>query len=156
MTKEEKIAAFDPNGIGAAESGLFGLPFDVNDAQVVVIPVPWEVTVSYRGGTAQGPETVQEASTQVDLFDTAIPDAWKLGIAVDEPEADWSETSEKLRAEVEPYIDWLAAGSPAEGEKKYADLPARITQAGEKLKDSIHGRATELLDNGQTGGHPGR
>jgi len=32
-------------------------------------PVPWEATVSYGQGTADGPEAVLQASHQVDLLD---------------------------------------------------------------------------------------
>lgn len=34
-----------------------------------VIPVPYEKTVSYGGGTAQGPEAILSASAQLELFD---------------------------------------------------------------------------------------
>lgn len=36
-----------------------------------VIPVPWEATVSYGGGTAGGPEAILAASDQLELFDGA-------------------------------------------------------------------------------------
>ncbi|RZJ87718.1 MAG: agmatinase, partial [Hymenobacter sp.] len=52
-TLAQKIANFDPNALGDAAGGLFGLPFTPEEAQLVVVPVPWEVTVSYRAGTAQ-------------------------------------------------------------------------------------------------------
>ena len=39
-----------------------------------VIPVPYEATVSYAGGTARGPEAILEASDQLELFDgTSFP-----------------------------------------------------------------------------------
>ncbi len=38
-------------------------------ARVVVLPVPYEATVSYGGGTAGGPEAILRASTQVELYD---------------------------------------------------------------------------------------
>ncbi len=34
-----------------------------------ILPVPFEATVSYGGGTAGGPRAILEASTQVELFD---------------------------------------------------------------------------------------
>lgn len=36
-----------------------------------VIPVPWEATVSYGGGTADGPEAILAASSQLELWDGA-------------------------------------------------------------------------------------
>lgn len=40
-----------------------------DQAQVVVVPIPLEATVSYGGGTAQGPLAIIEASHQVELYD---------------------------------------------------------------------------------------
>ncbi len=62
MTKQEKINAFDPNGIGQLNDGMFGLPFSEEECETVLIPVPWEVTVSYGGGTAEGPAAILEAN----------------------------------------------------------------------------------------------
>ncbi|MEZ4888740.1 MAG: hypothetical protein R3E32_28700 [Chitinophagales bacterium] len=45
MNKQQKINAFDPNAYACANGCLFGLPFDYEDAKVVLLPVPWEVTV---------------------------------------------------------------------------------------------------------------
>lgn len=44
--------------------GLFGLDGSVKDSKCVIIPVPWEVTTSYGGGTAKGPTQVLKASTK--------------------------------------------------------------------------------------------
>jgi len=38
-------------------------------ARVAVLPVPYEATVSYGGGTLHGPEAILRASTQVELYD---------------------------------------------------------------------------------------
>ena len=46
---------YDPNGIGQVNGNLYGLPFDYESANLIVFGVPWEVTVSYRAGTAYGP-----------------------------------------------------------------------------------------------------
>lgn len=59
--------------------GLFGLPTTFEDSRVVIIPVPWEVTTSYGGGTADGPECVWKASPQVDLFDLELGRAYEQG-----------------------------------------------------------------------------
>lgn len=149
MTKEEKIAAFDPNGVGAADAGLFGLPFSPEEADLVIIPVPWEVTVSYRGGAALGPQTILEASAQVDLYEPSIPDAWKLGLAMESPDESWTETAVTLRAEAARYIDWLGAGEPAEQAAEFEGLAEKITEQGEKLRDWLKARATQYLDSGK-------
>src|ERR1043165_4442010 len=97
MTKEEKIKTFDANGIGQLNDGLFGLPFSLDECETVLIPVPWEVTVSYGGGTAEGPEAIRSASYQVDLYDPLVKDAWKKGIGMDEISEEVKRKSEQLR-----------------------------------------------------------
>jgi len=111
MTREEKIKNFDANGIGQLNDGLFGLPFTLDECETVLVPVPWEVTVSYGGGTADGPEAIRMASYQVDLFDPLVKDAWKKGIAMDEISSEIRLKSDALRQSAERYIDALANGA---------------------------------------------
>src|SRR5690242_4549819 len=111
LSKEEIIQTFDPNAPGGS-NGLFGLPFSIEQAEVVIIPVPWEVTVSYHPGTAQGPHAILEASTQVDLFVKDIQDAWKLGIAMLPIPQNLLDESNKLRVLSSQYIKALEAGTP--------------------------------------------
>jgi agmatinase len=113
MNLSQKIASFDPNNLATQGSGIFGLPFDVNSARVVVVPVPWEVTVSYGGGTLHGPEAIYEASKQVDLYDPELPDAWKLGVAMDKVPAKLKTLSRALRKHAERQIDQLGKGKTA-------------------------------------------
>ena len=49
-------------------------PSKPEDAQFHVIPVPYERTVSYGGGTVNGPKAILNASAQLELFDNkSIP-----------------------------------------------------------------------------------
>jgi agmatinase len=73
---------FDPDGPAPAESGIYGLPFAVEDSKVVIVPVPFEATTSYGGGTSNGPAAVLEASKQVDLFDQETGRPYASGIAM--------------------------------------------------------------------------
>ena len=82
MDKEEKIKNFDPNGIGLKNGNFIGLPFNEEDSAVVIMAVPWDVTSSYGKGSAHSPKSILEASTQLDLYDPDIKDAWKMGIYV--------------------------------------------------------------------------
>ena len=111
MTKQDKINSFDSNGIGQLNDGMFGLPFTLEECETVLIPVPWEVTVSYSGGTAQAPQAILNASYQVDLYDPVVKDAWKKGIAFDEISTEIKTKSDTLRQLAEEYIDALANGA---------------------------------------------
>lgn len=128
MTKEEMIASFDPNGPGMPGK-LFGLPFDEHQAEVVLIPIPWEVTVSYRSGTAKGPSAILEASCQIDLYMRDIPDAWKLGVAMLPVSEKILDESNKLRKDA---LEHMHAGElDTDAENKF--LLTRINESCENL-----------------------
>lgn len=69
----------DASSTASYKVGLFGLPTTREDARIVVIPVPWEVTTSYGGGTSRGPECVWRASPQIDLFDLELGQTYEAG-----------------------------------------------------------------------------
>ncbi len=145
----QKIASFDPNAPGDAAAGLFGLPFTPEEAQVVVVPVPWEVTVSYRAGTADGPAAIHEASLQVDLYDPDLPGAWKLGLALEAEDEALAATSRELRPRAADYIAWLEAGQPAADREKLGGVPAEANAAGAKMIQWLKAKTGVLLDAGK-------
>src|SRR6187402_2447484 len=109
MTHDDIIHQFDPNGPGV-QGNLFGLPFSPENAQLVLVPVPWEVTVSYRTGTAAGPEAILQASSQIDTFIREIPDAWKLGVAMLPVSKDIQIESQRQRSLAIKHIAKLERG----------------------------------------------
>lgn len=110
MSKEEKIRNFNPNDVGNTNSGMYGLPFSQEECEIQIIPVPWDVTVSYKSGTAEAPYAVFDASFQVDLFDPFLKDAWKLGIFYDDVEESISFKSHTMRLKAQSYINKLSEG----------------------------------------------
>lgn len=147
MTKEEKIQQFDPNGLGIDNGNLFGLPFDAQDAHIVIIPVPWEATVSYRTGTAKGPQAILDASLQVDLFDSEMPDAWKMGIAMLPIEEQISLDSDTYRDLVTQVLDELEEKGTLSAD--FEPIIKEINLGGENLKNWIKGQALELMEQGK-------
>jgi agmatinase len=126
MNLQRKIASFNPNDLGRDDSNLFGLPFTVKEARLVVVPVPWEVTVSYGGGTVNGPDAIFQASKQVDLFDPHLPNAWKLGVAMDAIPQKLQRLSNSLRKISQSYIAKLEAGQHPENDREMANSQAKI------------------------------
>ncbi|TNE28469.1 MAG: agmatinase family protein [Bacteroidetes bacterium] len=142
MTKEEKIAQFDPNGLATGDR-IYGLPFNSKDAEVVIFPVPWEVTVSYSGGTALGPEAVLEASKQVDLYDPYVRDAWKMGLYMAKIDSKWKERSDKYREKAVAYLGALETGHE---DNKTAELLEKINHATHKMVKWVQESTSEYLD----------
>lgn len=143
-TKADIISNFDPNG--PAQSGqLFGLPFSEETADLLIVPVPWEVTVSYKDGTAQGPQAILEASTQVDLAMRNISDAWKMGIHMLPQDELIVGENEKLRAISSKYIASLESGMSIDN----SEIISTINKGCEKLNDWVYQTTKANLDQGK-------
>lgn len=134
-------ASFDPSG-PAQFDGLFGLPSTEDDARVVVIPVPWEPTTSFRKGTAKGPAAVLEASHQVDLFDLAFDRPYEAGIAMLDVDPDIERWNKRATKIAQPIID--AGGGPG-----FARDLAKVNALSDKLNARVEKIADALLDKGK-------
>lgn len=149
MSKAHKIATFNPNGAGATSGRLFGLPFTVEEADVVVLPVPWDVTVSYGAGTAEGPQAVLEASPQLDLYDEDHGSVWKCGIAMLPVSESLRSKSRRLREMAEPLILMQEAGENPASDLATSRILAEINVACAEMNDWVEHAATALLDQGK-------
>src|SRR5690349_25024055 len=95
---------FDPNAAASPDSGIFCLPHTPDEAGVVLVPVPWEVTTSYRAGTAGGPAAILAASRQIDLHDVETGSPWRVGIAMLAESEEVRAWNAEGRALAEPII----------------------------------------------------
>lgn len=152
MTKKEKIKAFDPNSVGNLNNNIFGLPFTTDEAEIVLVPVPWEVTVSYGSGTANGPKAIFDASFQIDLYDAKIKDAWKLGIALDKIPTALKAKSNRLRKKTEAYIDLLEQGKNPESNKKMQAIVREVDRAARELNAHVKKTTLHFLQKKKTVG----
>lgn len=150
MSLIQKIQSFDPNSLGRADSNLFGLPFLVEEARFVVVPVPWEVTVSYGGGTIQGPQAIFDASKQVDLFDPYLPNAWKLGVAMDRIPVKLMAVSKIMRKKAEAIIAKLADGKDPESDSSLKKTTEDIDSACLAMIDHVRTTTLRHMDAGKS------
>lgn len=100
------MAVAEQNKKTQKQANFFGLPEEFSTyekSQAVIIPAPYEYTVSYGKGTKNGPKAVREASQQVELFDDELwIEPYKIGIfsADDVKTAPVSEKTEKPFQEI--------------------------------------------------------
>lgn len=146
--KEEAIKKFNPNGVGISGS-LFGLPFEPEQAEVVVIPVPWEVTVSYNAGTARGPQAILDASPQLDLYQTDIPDAWKMGLAMLPVPEELLRKNDLLRAKTVHYIRALEDNRLKAQSSDIKAVPKRVNEGAEEMISRVKEKAKKQLAEGK-------
>lgn len=140
---EEQLEKFDINGPGIA-GNLFGLPFTPEDARIVIIPIPWEVTVTYQTNTAFAPDAILKASRQIDFFMRNIPDAWKLGVSMLPVPQDIKQESDRLRILIEQYRT-----TRQDDDSEPGFVHTRINEASESLNIYVKKTAEKLMNNGK-------
>jgi len=146
--KEDKIKDYNPDSVGAHNGNLFGLPFSVEECEVVILPVPWEATVSYRSGTAFGPQAILHASPQLDLLVSDIKDAWKIGIGMLPISQDWLELNIVSRKKATVCIEILENGGDPNNEG-LVQLLRSVNDSCTALHQWVKNSTTEWLDKGK-------
>jgi len=149
MTKKEKLATFDPSGIGLKNGHFIGLPFEEEDAEIVLLPVPWDVTVSYGNGTASSAQNILEESSQLDLFDPDVENAWMAGIYLRHSDLSWTNRNEALRPLANAYIDFLENGGDPVSDLQMAAILEKINDACRLLKSWVFEQTSALLRQGK-------
>lgn len=135
---------FDPSG-PAVYDGIYGLPEDPDAARVILVPVPWEPTTSYRQGTAGGPRNILEASRQVDLFDRQTGKPYQAGIVMLPEDETIVRMNEEACARSRGIID---AGGAGEDPALLADL-ARVNELSLALNDRVEELCETWLARGK-------
>ena len=141
-----RAADFDPDSIGIANGNFFGLPCSEEDAETVLIQVPWDATASYGKGTAEGPAAMLAASLQVDLFDERYPDVagmkvWTL--PQEDSIAELNAGAGKISAMVVSALEQGADPAALTG------LCRQIDDASEAVNSYVESTAEEYLSQGK-------
>lgn len=149
MNKQEKIQHFNPNAAGLKDSNIYGLPFNEEESDIILIPVPWEVTTSYGAGTSEGPAHILEASFQVDLYNQEFPELWKSGIyMIDIPE-DMLMRSADLKLKARQIIDMWEDGVDVPNNPEAMTLQKEINLACEKMNQWVQEKSSEWMNKGK-------
>lgn len=141
-------ATFDPDAPAHPGSGIYGLPFSPTDAAVVLLPVPWDATTSYRPGTSRGPEAILGASYQVDLFDTELGRIYESGIAMLPISEDVNAWNREARDAAIPVIQAGGAG----GDKALERAAQRVGELSSTLNAWVREQVESWLAAGKTVG----
>jgi agmatinase len=143
------LSQFDPNSVGNPNNNIFSLPFPEEDAKLVILPVPWEVTVSYSAGTARAPDHILNASLQVDLFDPDYKDAWRQGFYLRPSDKKVQLKSDYLRKEAELYINYIAQGEIVAENKFMCKTLKEINEGSNFLNAWVYEQTKDLMDQGK-------
>src|SRR6266480_2822613 len=143
------LSNFNPNSVGNPNNNIFGLPFTEEEARLIILPVPWEVTVSYTAGTARSSEHIFKASLQVDLFEPEWNDAWKQGFFMRSPDKKVLLKSDYLRKEAELYIDYISKGEAVEKNSFMCKSLRDINDGSVYLNNWVYQQTSDLLKKGK-------
>ena len=127
----------DPNA-AAAGTGIFGLDCTPREAGVVLVPVPFDATTSYRPGAARGPQAILQASYQLDLHDHEVGDPWRSGIALATELAEIA----GLSATARDLVEGLRSSPDAE-------KLARVNRICGEVNDLVSTEVARWLDRGK-------
>lgn len=139
---------FDPDGVGIDNGTYFGMPFKPEEADLVLISAPWDVTVSYGAGTSYAPDALIEASTQLDFYDPAAPDAWRRGIATADIDYSLHELSQRLRHDARRVIEHLEQGGSTEDDYVVRKI-RRVNEGSAVVNANIREQAAHWLALGK-------
>lgn len=126
--KQQIIAGFDPSGVGLNNGNIFGFPFAYDTANIIILGVPWEVTVSFHSGTAKGPQATLAASPQLDFYDYDNPNGWQQGIYMP-PIPEWIGAQNRaLRSPAQKIVQATEQGISISAPDLASDLASDLAQ----------------------------
>lgn len=139
---------FNPNNIGIANGNYFGLPVETEDADIIIIPVPWDVTTSYGKGTSNGPQAILDASLQVDLFDSEVENAWDVKVASLPISEEIIEKNEKMNYLSVEIIKHLEEGNSTENDS-FKSMLKKVNKGSVELNEWVYSEAKKVIDSGK-------
>ncbi|MDZ4244208.1 MAG: agmatinase [Candidatus Doudnabacteria bacterium] len=140
QTTKIKMPEIPNNFLGIAEGGQ-------EEAEVLVLPVPFEATTSYGHGTKQGPDAIIKASQQVELFDPDLGNELQdlVKITTLKPIANRAEMAGEAEKFVNKFLISLGGEHSITPElirpyvKKYSNLSVLQIDAHTDLRDVWEG-----------------
>jgi agmatinase len=138
MTPEK----FDPNAASLSDSGIFGLPFDEKSSQVIYLPIPWEATTSYGGGTSEGPKAIEMSSKQVDLYDTDVLNPYAVGLYMLPESQEVRQWNHQAKTQAQKVIE---ASGIVEGNPELIEALATVNHLGTQLNGWVNEQTQRVL-----------
>lgn len=122
---------------------LFGLPYSIQEAEIVILPIHLDATVSYQDGTALSPDTILDASTQLDLSLLFAKNPWLLKVCMASPVMDIKENN-RHRSIAKEVVETLENGNQPD-----EDALARVNRFCEQVHTEIEKQCASHLAQGK-------
>lgn len=140
---------FDPNGVGIANGNLFGFPYSIEEADLIIIPVPWDATASFGKGTSNGPQQILDASPQLDFYHPRVKNAFENKIALLPIDENWKKRNDVFCEMAMEYIEFLESGGKLEENETFQSFLQEINEAHAELSTWVKSTALDYMDQGK-------
>lgn len=142
------VAGFNPNGPGI-KGKLFGLPCSPENAELIIVGVPWEVTVTSGSGTVLGPQAILDVSNQIDLCLKNISEVWKLKVSMLPFPKQLITANTQLRELALKHINDLETGKRSDTN---SIITEKINEACENMNIYVRSVTEKLIQQGKSVG----
>lgn len=141
------MSHFNPSQTISSEYGIFGIPIKEEQAKLILLPVPWEVTTSYGKGASNGPRIIRQASEQIDLFDLETGKAYEEGYFMREIPQALENKNKIMKAKAQELIKLKT--DLVENEVLETKLISEVNAACEEMSQWVYNQSKEILSQGK-------
>lgn len=138
---------FNPNNVLVANGNIFGFPCKEENADIVIVPVPWDATASYGKGSSLGPQAILKASIQLDFFHPDLEKAYNTKVFMSEISSEWKKINSECSEKSIEYMRYLEQ----EGEEKalgyFKNEIENINHIHSILTENLKEKCTQLFEN---------
>jgi len=142
-TLEEEIKVLELGLPPVEGDGFIGGRLDPQEASLVLIPVPWEATVSYGEGTANAPDAMRISSHQLDVENYHYIKPYSAGIAMLKTDKRLHKLSNRARKKALKVIEALENG------KTSKKALAFVNEASKVLNNAVYEKSIDQINQGK-------
>lgn len=124
-------------------AGFLGASPRPEDCALVLIPVPWDSTVSYGGGSSGGPEAILGASHQLDLEDGFFNKPYRAGITMLPEDREIASLNKKSREKAVKIIETVEPHDEFDADLRF------VNDASHRVNERVATYAREQLRAGR-------
>ncbi len=124
---------------------IFGHKPPYRNSKLILLAVPWSVTVSFKEGTQRGPEIIAKASSQMDFFSLETKNVLPQGIYYKSPPQFLTSLNQKMREKARPVIA-LEEKAPGDFSQTLLD---EINEACSQMVQWVYGETKNIHQDGK-------
>lgn len=130
-------------------SFYFRLPTPPSKADLVLVSVPWGVTLTSGNGTLYTPDAIIESSARVCRYDVASGTTIKGRVATADVDYDIQELAQHLNSDAKHLFQRLSSGGTIDGDY-YRRKKNRIEAGFAEMHERVYGQVVSYVRQGKT------